>query len=128
MTMAMTTWRSVTGALGLLGAVGCGSLLAGGAAFAQGTEAQREACTPDAFRLCSTAMPDAKRVENCLRNAGQQLSPRCYAVFFPPAPQPDAAPPPGGRQPSFERRAPDRAPMGMPPPRPLPGMDDDDDE
>ncbi len=53
--------------------------------LAQGSEEQREACTPDAFRLCTSAMPDAGRVENCLRNAGPRLSPACYAVFFPPA-------------------------------------------
>lgn len=52
--------------------------------FAAGTEAQREACTPDAFRLCAMAMPDEKRVENCLRDAGPQLSRACYNVFFPP--------------------------------------------
>ncbi len=49
----------------------------------EGTEAQREACTPDAFRLCTMAMPDAKRVENCLRAAGPRLSAACYDVFFP---------------------------------------------
>lgn len=53
-------------------------------AFAQGTEQQREACTPDAFRLCGQFMPDAGRVEACLRNAGPRLSPACYVVFNPP--------------------------------------------
>jgi hypothetical protein len=57
-----------------------------GSLFAQGTDEQREACMPDAFRLCMSAMPDAGRVENCLRNAGPQLSSACYAVFYPPAP------------------------------------------
>ncbi len=52
--------------------------------FAAGSEAQREACTPDAFRLCTMAMPDEKRVENCLRAAGPRLSRACYDVFFPP--------------------------------------------
>lgn len=52
--------------------------------IAQGTEAQREACTPDAFRLCVQAMPDPGRVESCLRNAGPQLSAACYNVFYPP--------------------------------------------
>lgn len=54
------------------------------AAFAQGTDQQREACTPDAFRLCGQFMPDAGRVESCLRNAGPRLSPACYVVFNPP--------------------------------------------
>ena len=53
------------------------------AAFAAGTDAQREACTSDAFRLCSTAMPDAKRVESCLRDSSPRLSRACYDVFYP---------------------------------------------
>ena len=62
------------------------ALIAGcGSAFAQqGTDAEREACTPDAFRLCTSAMPDSGRVESCLRAAGPRLSAGCYAVFYPP--------------------------------------------
>ncbi|WP_047307524.1 hypothetical protein [Rhodopseudomonas palustris] len=58
----------------------------GGAAVAQdqGTAAQREACTPDAFRLCGQFIPDASRIESCLREAGPRLSPACYVVFNPP--------------------------------------------
>jgi hypothetical protein len=48
-----------------------------------GTEAQREACMPDAFKLCATSMPDEGRVENCLRAAGPRLSRACYDVFYP---------------------------------------------
>ncbi|WP_424627243.1 hypothetical protein [Bradyrhizobium sp. SYSU BS000235] len=69
--------------LGLIAAIAvisCGPT----SAFAQGTEQQREACTPDAFRLCGQFMPDAGRVESCLRNAGPRLSPACYVVFNPP--------------------------------------------
>jgi hypothetical protein len=53
-------------------------------ALAQGSDAEREACTPDAMRLCGNAIPDAGKVESCLRSAGLQLSPACHAVFFPP--------------------------------------------
>lgn len=53
-------------------------------AFAQGTEQEREACTPDAWRLCGQFIPDADRITDCLRNAGPRLSPACYAVFYPP--------------------------------------------
>lgn len=56
----------------------------GSLAYAGGTEREREACTPDAFRLCTSAMPDEGRVENCLRNAGPRLSRACYDVFYPP--------------------------------------------
>ncbi|WP_022722210.1 hypothetical protein [Rhodopseudomonas sp. B29] len=61
------------------------SVLSTGAALAQdqGTAAQREACTPDAFRLCAQFIPDASRIEGCLRAAGPRLSPACHVVFFP---------------------------------------------
>lgn len=63
--------------LGVL--IACGST----SAFAQGTDQEREACTPDAFRLCGQFIPDGDRVEACLRNAGPRLSRACYAVFHP---------------------------------------------
>lgn len=50
----------------------------------QGTAADREACTPDAFRLCGRYIPNADRIANCLQQAGPRLSPACYAVFYPP--------------------------------------------
>jgi hypothetical protein len=83
--------------------------------FAQGTDQEREACTPDAWRLCGQFIPDAGRVENCLRNAGPRLSAACYAVFYPPRVV-NQTPPRPGSQPS--RR------MPVPPPPPS----DDDDE
>src|ERR1700761_3626327 len=83
-------------------------------ANAQGTEAQRQACTPDAFRLCGAYMPDADRITACLRNAGPRLSKPCYDVFFP-APPPDYgapqyAPPPNGDPPRRYQRPPPRDP------------------
>ena len=70
----------------LVGIITCTTLLGSGAAFAQqrGTDAQREACTPDAFRLCGQFIPDSARIESCLRDAGPRLSPACYVVFNPP--------------------------------------------
>jgi hypothetical protein len=52
-------------------------------AMAQGTEREREACTPDVFRLCGAYVPDADRITACLRNSRTQLSRPCYDVFFP---------------------------------------------
>jgi hypothetical protein len=52
--------------------------------FAQenrGTPEQRAACAPDAFRLCSTYIPDATRVELCLRQNKSELSEACRSVF-----------------------------------------------
>jgi hypothetical protein len=54
------------------------------AAFAQdnqGTPEQSAACAPDAFRLCSRYIPDAARVENCLRQNAADLSDACRSVF-----------------------------------------------
>jgi hypothetical protein len=89
--------------------------------FAQedrGTPEQREACTPDAMRLCGAYLLDPRSVEACLRAAGPRLSPACYDVFYPPqvvAPSPPmrGAPPPKG---SRKRNA----------PVPLPPQDDED--
>lgn len=96
--------------------------------LAQGSEEQREACTPDAFRLCTSAMPDARRVEDCLRGAGPRLSPACYAVFYPPAP-PDQeqmtrrqVPPPRPRM-SVHAQAPTPQVQA-----PSPRVDDDDND
>ncbi len=46
-----------------------------------GTPEQRAACTPDAFRLCSAYIPDATRVEGCLRFRKSDLSEACRSVF-----------------------------------------------
>ena len=51
-------------------------------AIAQGTDQQREACTPDAFRLCGAYIPDVDRITACLRGNGPRLSRPCYDVFF----------------------------------------------
>jgi hypothetical protein len=45
------------------------------------TQDEVNACTPDAMRLCSAAIPDAHRVGDCLYHARRQLSPACAAVF-----------------------------------------------
>jgi hypothetical protein len=45
------------------------------------TQADVDACTPDAMRLCSAAMPDESRVASCLMTNRQQLSSACMAVF-----------------------------------------------
>lgn len=45
------------------------------------TQEDADACTPDAFRLCQQAIPDASRVTHCLIENRQQLSPACTTVF-----------------------------------------------
>jgi len=44
-------------------------------------ETAREACTHDAFRLCSDAMPDVARTKACLAKNRSSLSPLCRAAF-----------------------------------------------
>lgn len=55
-------------------------------ARAQGTPEQREACTPDALRLCSDTVPDVGRTTACMAAHRAELSPRCRAVFDAGAP------------------------------------------
>jgi hypothetical protein len=47
----------------------------------EGTLEQQEACTPDAMKLCSTFIPDAKRVKDCLIQRVAALSLRCREVI-----------------------------------------------
>jgi hypothetical protein len=47
----------------------------------RGTPEQRAACTSDAFRLCSSYIPDATMVETCLRQNKSGLSNGCRSVF-----------------------------------------------
>ena len=42
---------------------------------------QRAACAPDAFRLCSSYIPDPTRVEHCLRQNKSELSDACRSIF-----------------------------------------------
>src|SRR5271168_3076595 len=86
-------------------------------ATAQGTERQRQACTPDVFRLCGAYIPDADRITACLRASGSRLSQPCYDVFFPAPPPPTQSDP--------ENIDPRRRYQRWPPPR-GPYYEDDD--
>lgn len=44
-------------------------------------EMARDACTHDAFRLCSDAIPDVARTRACLVRHRNSLSPLCRAAF-----------------------------------------------
>ena len=45
------------------------------------TPEQEQACTGDAFRLCSSEIPDVARVTACMDAKRSQLSPACRAQF-----------------------------------------------
>ncbi len=47
----------------------------------EGTPEQREACTPDAMKLCSDFIPDPGRVKGCLMQHVAALSLPCRGVF-----------------------------------------------
>ena len=73
------------------GAFVVGAMLAGTAGAAAETPEQRQACTNDAFALCSDAMPDREQVFACLAAKKAMLSPLCregMAPFLPPDPPP----------------------------------------
>jgi hypothetical protein len=52
------------------------------ASFAQGTPEQRSACMGDAFRLCSSQIPNVARITACMKTNFSKLSPGCKAVFI----------------------------------------------
>jgi hypothetical protein len=61
------------------------------------TPEEQQACQPDAFRLCSSEIPDVDRVTACMVAKKSQLSPQCRA-FFRSGPEPsEAARAPAGR-------------------------------
>ena len=58
------------------------SVTFGGAALAQGTMAQQDACRSDVFRLCAGFIPDVGQIVACLRGSESRLSDACHAVVF----------------------------------------------
>ncbi len=50
--------------------------------FAASAE-ERQACTPDVFRLCSSEIPSVDRIVACMKRERPKLSPACAKVFNP---------------------------------------------
>jgi hypothetical protein len=69
----------------------CLGASAGALAFTP-TQAQRDACTPDAFRLCSSEIPDVSRVTACMVAKKASLSAPCRAVFAAAGGEPASQP------------------------------------
>jgi hypothetical protein len=61
------------------------------------TPEQEQACTSDAFRLCSAEIPDVDRVTACMVAKKSQLSPPCRAQFRPDPEPSQATTAPAGR-------------------------------
>lgn len=47
----------------------------------ESSEADRQACTPDVFRLCSQHIPDVDSIVACLKKEKRNLSHGCRMVF-----------------------------------------------
>jgi hypothetical protein len=71
-TMRFVCWLALP-----VGIVLCGLNAAG----AQGSVDAREACTPDAMRLCSEFIPDAEKVKTCMLAKRAQLSEACRTAM-----------------------------------------------
>ena len=69
--MPTMTRSNLLAVLGVLGAFSVD------AALAEGTKAQRAACTPDVFRLCSAEIPDVSGIKSCLKRENANLSSAC---------------------------------------------------
>lgn len=50
-------------------------------ANAEPTPAQRQACEQDAYRFCQDAIPDERRVHQCLVRNMRRLNPVCRSAF-----------------------------------------------
>ena len=51
------------------------------------TQEQQQMCTGDAFRLCSSDIPDVDRITACMMRQRSELSPGCRALFREPEPK-----------------------------------------
>jgi hypothetical protein len=62
----------------MIGAMAEGGMGGGGG---HASESARQACTPDAMRLCSDAIPDVAKVKACMQAKSSQLSEPCRAAM-----------------------------------------------
>ena len=76
-----TTFTKTIRTLGIAVAISLTSFVA----HAEGTAEQRQACMPDAFRLCSSHIPNVEAITACMRAKKSELSPACKLVFDKPA-------------------------------------------
>jgi len=74
---------SMMGMMGGMGGSGGGGFSGGGSSGGAGhvSESARQACTPDALRLCSDAIPDVGKVKACMQAKSTQLSEPCRAAM-----------------------------------------------
>jgi hypothetical protein len=80
------------------------------------TPEEELACSGDAFRLCSSEIPDVDRITVCMVRNKSQLSPGCR-MFFGPDPDPSVSPVATGKPLSISP-ATSRKPLGAKPHKP----------
>jgi hypothetical protein len=78
-TVAPSTKQIVRFALVL--AIGLAAIAGAKAGQIKYTEQQRAACTPDAFRLCMSEIPNVSAVRSCMLANKSKLSAACRATF-----------------------------------------------
>lgn len=76
---------------------------------------QQQACTDDAFRLCSADIPNVDRVTVCMERNKEQLTPGCRVFFKDPAP---AVTPVKAGKPLAIKPAPSHKPASVKPRKP----------
>jgi hypothetical protein len=111
----MSAFRSGNSYLGLLltAWLSVAALPAAGQSY---TPEEQQACSNDAFRLCSAEIPDVDRVTVCMVRNKSQLSPACR-VFFRPGPE-DAVTPVVAARPLSIRPGTSRKPVHSKPHKP----------
>nr|WP_051677236.1 hypothetical protein [Bradyrhizobium sp. URHD0069] len=80
------------------------------------TPEQQQACSNDAFRLCSAEIPDVDRITVCMVRNKSQLSPGCR-IHFSPGAEPSVTPVGTGRPLSI-KPAPAKKPVSTKPKKP----------
>jgi hypothetical protein len=76
-TMRFVSWPALSAGLLLIGMSAAGI----GGAAAQGSPEARQACTPDAMRLCSDFIPDVPKITKCMIAKRAQLSKECRVAM-----------------------------------------------
>lgn len=67
----------------IVGSAIVASWLLSAGALAQGTASERSACIGDAFKFCSSDIPNVSQIEACLDRNRAGLTPACAAEFKP---------------------------------------------
>jgi hypothetical protein len=81
------------------------------------TAEQEQACSGDAFRLCSSEIPDVGRVTACMVARKSELSPPCRAQFGPDPEPRETTARPAGRSTAARPAAPRKAVSAKPKPK-----------